>query len=91
MKPIQKIAPNPATTVNVPLVVTVLSLGGLLERFQIFLAIPLVPVISQAFNVSELSAAWVGSAYGFTYAVGYLIFAPLSDFLTAMVEKKSWF
>jgi predicted MFS family arabinose efflux permease len=65
--------------VNVPLVVTVLSLGGFLERFQIFLAIPLVPVISQGFNVSELSAAWVGSAYSFTYATGFLIFAPLSD------------
>lgn len=79
MKQFQKTAPNPTSTVNVPLVVTILSLGGLLERFQIFLAIPLVPVISQAFNVSELSAAWVGSAYGFTYATGYLIFAPLSD------------
>ncbi len=79
MKQIQKITPKPTATVNVPLVVTVLSLGGLLERFQIFLAIPLVPVISQAFNVSELSSAWVGSAYGFTYATGYLIFAPLSD------------
>ena len=79
MKQVQKIAPNPTATVNIRLVLTVLSLGGLLERFQIFLAIPLVPVISQAFNVSELSAAWVGSAYSFTYAVGYLIFAPLSD------------
>lgn len=70
---------NSTAKANVPLVVTVLSLGGLLERFQIFLAIPLIPVISQAFNVSALSAAWVGSAYSFTYATSYLIFAPLSD------------
>jgi predicted MFS family arabinose efflux permease len=75
----QPLTPNSTAKVNVPLVVTVLSLGGFLERFQIFLAIPLVPVISQGFNVSELSAAWVGSAYSFTYATGFLIFAPLSD------------
>jgi MFS transporter, YNFM family, putative membrane transport protein len=79
MKQLEKISPNPIDTVNVPLVVIVLSLCGLFVRCQVFLAIPLVPVMSQVFDISELSAAWVGSAYSFAYAVGFLVFAPLSD------------
>ncbi|NJK47982.1 MFS transporter [Candidatus Gracilibacteria bacterium] len=71
--------PNSTAMVNAPLVVAVLSFCGFLIRFQVFMAIPLVPVVSQAFNVSELSAAWVGSAYSFAYATGFLLFAPMSD------------
>jgi MFS transporter, YNFM family, putative membrane transport protein len=65
--------------VNTPLVVMVLSLCSLLVRCQVFLSIPLVPIVSQAFSVSEFSAAWVASAYSFAYAAGFLVFGPLSD------------
>jgi MFS transporter, YNFM family, putative membrane transport protein len=80
MKEIQQsLTPIPIPKSNVSLIIAVLSLCGFLIRFQVFMAIPLVPVVSQAFNVSSLSAAWVGSAYSFTYAIGFLLFAPLSD------------
>jgi MFS transporter, YNFM family, putative membrane transport protein len=80
MKETQRsLTPIPIPVRNIPLIVAVLSFCGFLIRFQVFMAIPLVPVVSQAFNVSGLSAAWVGSAYSFTYAAGFLLFAPLSD------------
>ncbi len=81
MKQVEKpiVSTNPTPTVNVPLVIIVLSLCGLFVRCQVFLPIPLVPIVSQAFDVSELSAAWVGSAYSFAYAVGFLVFGSLCD------------
>ncbi|MGL6338500.1 MAG: MFS transporter [Waterburya sp.] len=81
MKQVEKpiVSTNPAVSVNVPLVIIVLSLCGLFVRCQVFLPIPLVPIISQAFDVSELSAAWVGSAYSFAYAIGFLVFGSLCD------------
>jgi MFS transporter, YNFM family, putative membrane transport protein len=80
MKQIQQpSATVPQGMANVPLVVIALSLCGFFVRFQVFMSIPLFPVVSQVFNVSGLSAAWVGSAYSFAYATGFLLFAPLSD------------
>lgn len=70
---------NSILKVNAPVVVMVLALCGLLVRCQVFLAIPLVPAIGQAFGVSGLAAAWLGSAYSFAYALGFLVFGPLSD------------
>jgi MFS transporter, YNFM family, putative membrane transport protein len=65
--------------VNVLLVVMILSLTGLLERCLLFLSIPLTPIISKVFGVSLLNATWLGSAYSFAFATGFLVFGPLSD------------
>ena len=70
---------NSSPIVNVPIVVTVLSLCGLLVVSQLYLSIPLVPLISQIFDVSPNVASWLGSAFGFAYAFGFLVFGPLSD------------
>lgn len=66
-------------SVSVPVAVVVLSLCGLLVVSQIYLAIPLIPLISQLFGVSQAAASWLGSTFGFAYALGFLIFGPLSD------------
>ena len=70
---------NLSPTVNVPIVVTVLSLCGLLVVSQLYLSIPLVPLIVQNFEVSPSAASWLGSTFGFAYAFGFLVFGPLSD------------
>lgn len=67
------------STVSIQVVVVVLSLCGLLVVSQIYLAIPLIPLISQIFGVSQAAASWIGSAFGFAYALGFLIFGPLCD------------
>lgn len=66
-------------TVNSPVVVSILSFCGLLVVSQLYLSIPLVDLISQVFNVSSQASSWLGSAFGFAYASGFLIFGPLSD------------
>ncbi|NJM90602.1 MAG: MFS transporter [Hydrococcus sp. RU_2_2] len=56
-----------------------LSLCGLLVNCQVFLAISLIWAIAQAFGVSQLTAAWLGSAYSFAYALGFLVCGAISD------------
>ncbi|MEV0601771.1 MFS transporter [Streptomyces sp. NPDC050315] len=46
---------------------------------QLYLAIPLAGSIENAFGVSPGAAAWTGSAFSLAYAVGFLVFGPLSD------------
>lgn len=70
---------NTPPSINVPVVVTLLSVCGLLVVSQLYLFIPLVGLISQVFEVSVVSASWIGSAFGFAYALGFLVFGPLSD------------
>jgi MFS transporter, YNFM family, putative membrane transport protein len=76
MRQAQKISNR---SVNVPLTVAVLSLSGLLVVSQLYLAIPLFPILSQFFDISPGFASWLSSSFGFAYALGFLIFGPLSD------------
>lgn len=46
---------------------------------QLYVTIPLVGEIASRFGVAEANAALAGSAFGFAYAAGFLIFGPLSD------------
>ncbi|GGL80466.1 MFS transporter [Streptomyces fumigatiscleroticus] len=46
---------------------------------QLYLAIPVAGGIQKAFGVSAGAAAWTGSAFSLAYAVGFLVFGPLSD------------
>jgi MFS family permease len=46
---------------------------------QLYLAIPLAPHIQDSFGTSRAIASWTSSAFAITYAIGFLIFGPLSD------------
>lgn len=46
---------------------------------QLYLAIPLSPTFGEAFGVGDAAAVWAGSAFAIAYAVGFLVFGPLSD------------
>ncbi len=56
-----------------------LSLCGLLVPSQLYVSITLITPISSTFEVSPEMALWVGSAFGFAYAVGFVVFGPQSD------------
>jgi MFS transporter, YNFM family, putative membrane transport protein len=68
-----------APALNVPLVIIVLSVCALLVLSQLYLAIPLISIISEIFNVSQVTATWIISTFGFAYAFGFLVFGPLCD------------
>ncbi|MEO3976558.1 MFS transporter [Streptomyces sp. CAU 1734] len=46
---------------------------------QLYLAIPVAPAVQRGFGVDAGAAAWTGSAFSFAYALGFLVFGPLSD------------
>ncbi|KUP25947.1 MFS transporter [Paenibacillus sp. DMB5] len=52
---------------------------GLVIVSGVYITIPLISVFTGAFNVSISQAAWAGSAFSFCYALGFLLFGPLSD------------
>jgi Major Facilitator Superfamily len=59
---------------------TVLVGSALLVLAQLYLAIPLAPVIGEVFGSGgSAAAAAVGTSYALAYGVGFLIFGPLSD------------
>jgi MFS family permease len=59
---------------------TVLVVSALLVLAQLYLAIPLASVIGEALGSGgSAAAAAVGTSYALAYAVGFLIFGPLSD------------
>ena len=59
---------------------TVLVTCALLVLAQLYLAIPLAPVISEALGEDETAAAAaLGTTYALAYGLGFLIFGPLSD------------
>jgi MFS transporter, YNFM family, putative membrane transport protein len=60
-------------------VILALSLCGLLVPSQLYVSITLITPISSTFEVSPEMALWVGSAFGFAYAVGFVVFGPQSD------------
>lgn len=63
------------SSVAVPL--TVMVTCALLVLMQLYLAIPLVPVLSEEFGAG-VSAA-LATAYGLAYALGFLVWGPISD------------
>jgi YNFM family putative membrane transporter len=56
-----------------------LTVCALVVPAQLYLAIPLAPHIQGSFHTSHTAASWTGSAFALAYAVGFLIFGPLSD------------
>lgn len=63
-------------SVVAPLVVLVIC--GLLVLMQLYVAIPLAPVVGQALEGGGAAAA-LGTAYSIAYALGLLVFGTLSD------------
>jgi len=59
--------------------ISILSLSGLFVVAQLYIPIPLVTHFAQIFLISNTQAVWIGSAFGFSYACGFLVFGPLSD------------
>lgn len=56
-----------------------LMLCGFAVVGQLYLTIPLTSDIAASFGIAPGSATLAGSAFGFAYAAGFLIFGPLSD------------
>lgn len=52
---------------------------GFLVVGQLYVTIPLVADIAGRFGITPANAVLSGSAFGFAYAAGFLIFGPLSD------------
>ncbi|MEM5543654.1 MFS transporter, partial [Sulfitobacter sp. AS92] len=46
---------------------------------QLYLTIPLTNEIAALFAVEPTAATWAATAFGFAYAIGFLIWGPLSD------------
>ena len=57
----------------------ILAISALIVVAQLYIPIPLIGFFANLFAVSPTKAVWVGSAFGFAYAAGFLIFGPLSD------------
>jgi predicted MFS family arabinose efflux permease len=52
---------------------------ALLVLMQLYLAIPLAPVVGEALGDGGAAAAALGTTYSLAYALGLLLFGPLSD------------
>ncbi|MDR2129387.1 MAG: MFS transporter [Burkholderiaceae bacterium] len=64
----------PSLALRTLLVVCALAVVSLL-----YLPLPILPQLARAYGMGATAAAGVVSAFGFAYALGFLIFGPLSD------------
>ena len=58
-----------------------MATGALIVSIQIYFPIPLIPRLAEYYGVSLGGAGWIAGAFGLSYALGFLIFGPLSDSL----------
>ena len=56
-----------------------LMLGAVLVVGQLYVTLPLTPALASRWQITNGQAAWVGSAFGFAYAAGFLLLGRLSD------------
>lgn len=56
-----------------------LMLGAVLVVGQLYVTLPLTPALASRWQITTGQAAWVGSAFGFAYAAGFLLLGRLSD------------
>lgn len=57
----------------------VLTWSGLVILMSMFVTVPLTSVFVHDLHISETNAAWIGSIYSLCFAIGCLIYGPLSD------------
>lgn len=56
-----------------------LMLGAVLVVGQLYVTLPLTPLLALQWQITTGHAAWAGSAFGFSYAAGFLLLGRLSD------------
>ncbi|PRX49374.1 putative MFS family arabinose efflux permease [Prauserella shujinwangii] len=61
--------------------VGVLVAAVLLAVSHIYVTIPLVPAVAGEYATTVAAAGWIGSGFGFAFAVGNLVFPTVSDFV----------
>ena len=59
--------------------IAAMAAGALFVSVQIYLPVPLIPVLADHYAISLSAAGWVSGAFGLSYAAGFLVFGPLSD------------
>lgn len=64
---------------NYSVMTIILFWCGLIVMSSMYLTIPLISVFSSALNVSSSEAAWTSSIFCIFFAVGCLVYGPLSD------------
>ena len=62
-----------------PLITAILVWCGLVVVSGIYITLPMGSALAAAFQAEESGVAWASSAFSFAYALGFLIFGPLSD------------
>lgn len=75
-EPIQKQIASPA---RYSMITAVLVLCSLVVVSGIYVTLPLGPLLADAFQASPARVAWASSAFTFAYALGFLLFVPLSE------------
>ncbi|OPA77819.1 MFS transporter [Paenibacillus selenitireducens] len=60
-------------------IILILFFAGLVIMSSFYVTIPLIPVLSKEFSVSEGETVWISSMFTFCFAFGCLLFGPLSD------------
>jgi MFS transporter, YNFM family, putative membrane transport protein len=74
---IQKLS-NPSSA-RYSLITAVLVWCSLVVVSGLYVTLPMGSVLAGAFHVSPAEVAWASSAFSFAYALGFLLFGPLSD------------
>ncbi len=64
---------------NYSIMTIILFWCGLVVLMSMYITIPLITTLTEAFSVTAIQAAWAGSAFSLSYAVGCLLYGPLSD------------
>ncbi|MDQ0494433.1 MFS transporter [Paenibacillus brasilensis] len=64
---------------NYPLMTAILVWCALVVVSSLYITLPMASVFASTFKVTPEIAAWTSSAFSFAYAVGFLLFGPLSD------------
>ncbi|UTY56212.1 MFS transporter [Massilia sp. erpn] len=60
-------------------IVALLAIAGLAAVSQLYLPLPLLPLIGRQFGLEPAAAGAALGAFSLAYAVGFLLFGPLSD------------
>ncbi|MNM11675.1 Multidrug resistance protein 3 [compost metagenome] len=70
---------NSASPAKYSLITAVLVWCSLVVVSGLYVTLPMGSVLADTFHASAAEAAWSGSAFSFAYALGFLLFGPLSD------------